>query len=175
MAFNKHWHFFLSRWRDRGLYADHREKRAFFQLRGERNTVTYDSRIRKGVKREVVKQRGEGTSVWYENEGISYEIVEPEAGIWAVQVKPFYMFTASDGRTPLPPFERTRRATRRIKFDRVKNVDDDLTFWARFLSAGQAMMNLAGVGVDDLILDSNYVSAEVPRLKEITSDDPGKD
>jgi hypothetical protein len=76
------------------------------------------------------------------------------------------MFTASDGLTPLPAFERTRRATRRIKFDRTSNVDDDLTFWSRFLSSAQPTINLSGIGVTDLVLDSEYASKEVPKRSQ---------
>ena len=155
----KHWEFFLRGWKRKGLLIKSREKKAFFQLlSGDRNTIAYDSRQKKNVKRDVVKQRGEGVSVWYENEGIAYEITSLGTE-WAIQLKPFYMFTASDGLTPpLPAFERTRRATRRIKFDRTSNVDDDLTFWSRFLSAAQPTMNLGGIGVNDLVLDSQYAS-----------------
>jgi hypothetical protein len=83
-------------------------------------------------------------------------------GNWAVQIKPFYMFTGPDGCTPLPPFLRTQRTTRRMRFDRNKNVDDDLSFWARFLSNGQPTINLGGLGVSHLFIDSEYCSAEVP-------------
>jgi hypothetical protein len=74
------------------------------------------------------------------------------------------MFTRRDGMTPLPGFERTRRATRRMKFDRNKNVDDDLTFWGRFLSEGQAAISLGGVDVDDLIVDAAFLTIEVPEI-----------
>jgi hypothetical protein len=50
----------------------------------------------------------------------------------------------------------------RYRFDRNKNVDDDLTFWARYLSNGQPSCNIGGVGVDDLILDFEYCAAEIP-------------
>ncbi len=158
----KHWEFFLHRWKKQGLYVEYKKKRAYFQLvEGDRNTIRYDSRLRKGVRRDVVKQRGEGKYIEYENEGVCYNVVE-FGGTWAIQLKPFYMFTKSDGCTPLPSFVRTRRATRRMKFDRNKSVDDDLTFWARLLSVGQPIINIGGVGVENLILDSEYCSVEVP-------------
>jgi hypothetical protein len=158
----KHWEFFLHRWKKQGFYVEYKKKRAYFQLvEGDRNTIRYDSRLRKGVRRDVVKQRGEGKYIEYENEGICYSVVE-FGGTWAIQLKPFYMFTKSDGHTPLPSFVRTRRATRRMKFDRNKSVDDDLTFWARLLSAGQPIINIGSVGVENLILDSEYCSVEVP-------------
>jgi len=42
-------------------------------------------------------------------------------------------------------------------------VDNDLVFWARYLSQGQPTISLGNVGVNDLILDSDYLSAEVPK------------
>jgi hypothetical protein len=38
------------------------------------------------------------------------------------------MFTGPDAITPLPAFTRSSKATRRIKFDRNKNVEADLAF-----------------------------------------------
>jgi SIR2-like domain len=158
----KHWDFFLHKFGDKGFFIEPKKNRGFFQLiKGERNRIVYDSRSRRNVSRDVVKQRGEGERIWYENEGIYYEVVE-FGGQWAMQLKPFYMFTKADGRTPLPSFARTRRATRRMKFDRNKNVDDDLTFWARLLSGGQPTINIGNIGVDSLILSPEYCSTEVP-------------
>jgi hypothetical protein len=74
------------------------------------------------------------------------------------------MFTGQDGATPLPGFERGRRATRRMKWNRNKNVDDDLTFWGRFLSNGQPTINLGGVDVDNLIIDAAFLMIEVPEI-----------
>lgn len=159
----KHWSFFLQKWKQAGLCVDdYKNKRAFFHLtNGERNTIIYDSTKRKHVKRDVVKRREYGNSLEHENEGISYSVVE-YGGQWAIQIKPTYIFTGSDGCTPLPPSMQARRATRRFKFDRNKNVDDDLTFWARYLSEGKSTIGLGNVGVTDLILGSEYCSVEVP-------------
>ncbi|MCI0390766.1 MAG: hypothetical protein MOB07_18630 [Acidobacteria bacterium] len=162
----KHWEFYLRRFFDQGLAVERKRKRAFFHLvKGERNTVIYNSRLRKGVKRDVVKRRGDEDRIWHENEGIAWAVVG-FGGSWALQLKPFYMFTRRDGCTPLPPFIRTQRATRRMKFDRNKNVDDDLSFWARLLAAEQPTINIGGVGVENLILDAEYCSAEVPLLNQ---------
>lgn len=159
---NKHWKFFLQKFGDKGLLVEDKRKRAFFTLLNrEKNTIVYNSRHRKGVKREVVKKRGEGNYIWYENEGIAYTTVN-FGGNWAIQVKPFYMFTKSDARTPLPSFLRSKRSTKRIKFDRNKNVDDDLSFWARLLSGGEPTINIGGIGVEHLIIDSEYSFEEVP-------------
>jgi hypothetical protein len=168
---NKHWSFFLRRWTQKGLLEEHKRKRAFFALiEGERNRIFYDSRARKNVRRDVVKRRERGASVEHENEGIYYAVVE-FAEFWALQIKPFYMFTRADGFTPIPSFLMTQRATRRYRFDRNKNVDDDLTFWARYLSNGQPSCNIGGIGVDDLILDFEYCAAEVPIVRREIDDE----
>ena len=67
--------------RERGSY--HREnkkgypaQRAYFTaLRGNNRTLIYDTPNRKGVRRDVVKRRGEGQKMWFECEGFGYEIV----------------------------------------------------------------------------------------------------
>jgi hypothetical protein len=166
----KHWEFYLQRFFAQGLFVERKQKRAYFQIvKGERNTIIYNSRLRKGVKRDVVKRRGEEQYIWHENEGIGYAVVN-FGETWAMQIKPFYMFTGKDGCTPLPSFQRTRRATRRMKFDRNKNVDDDLSFWARFLSSGQSMLSIGGVGVEDLIIDADFCSEEVPLIPSNVGD-----
>ena len=120
--------------------------------------MTYASPKRNRIRREVVKTRGGGA--WHENEGVGYHVVYAD-GHWALRIKPFYMFTGRDGVTPLPGFVRTRRATRRMKFDRNRNVDDDLTFWSRYLGRGQATISLGGIDVDDLVLDAAFTTVEV--------------
>jgi hypothetical protein len=121
----KHWEIYLRRFREQGLFIENKKHRAFFRKGARKPIIEYDSPKRRGIKREVVKARSDGR--WHENEGIGYQIIYT-GGSWVIRVKPFYMFTRRDGMTPLPGFERTRRATRRMKFDRNKNVDDDLTF-----------------------------------------------
>lgn len=71
------------------------------------------------------------------------------------------MFTRKDGATPLPGFERTRRATSRMKFDRNKNVDDDLSFWGRYLGRGNSTVNIGGRDVDNLLLETFFLTIEV--------------
>jgi hypothetical protein len=164
----KHWEFHLKTYREKGLQQEPKKQRAYFRLlEGERNTVVYDSPKRRGVRRDVVKRRGSDRYIWHENEGIAFSVVEYD-GTWAIQIKPFYMFTTKDGLTPLPSFERTARATRRMRFDRNRNVDDDLTFWARFLSHGNPTIQLSCVGVEDLVLSANYQTAEVPERGGMT-------
>ena len=155
----KHWENFLRRFRDDGLFIEQKKRRAYFRkLDNRRTTIRYDSAKRRGVVREVVKPRLDGK--WHENEGIGYEVVSIDER-WFIRVKPFYMFTRKDGATPLPGFERTRRATRRMKFDRNKSVDDDLSFWGRYLGRGNSTVNIGGRDVDDLLLETSFLTIEV--------------
>lgn len=163
---HRHWGGFLRGFTGDGLFVEDRHKRAFFVLRsGTRSEIPYVSRLGRRIRRSVVKQRGVLDKIWYENEGIYYSAVSYK-GEWALQLKPMYVFTSQDGRTPLPPMAQTRRATRRFKFDRNKSVDDDLTFWARYLSNSEPVINIGGPGVDDLIVNSTYCQVEVPSATE---------
>jgi SIR2-like domain len=163
---HRHLGAFLRNFSDDGLFIENRQKRAFFCLRsGTRNVIPYVSRLGRRIRRSVVKQRGALDRIWYENEGIYYSAVSYK-GEWVFQLKPMYVFTGPDGRKPLPPMAQTRRATRRFKFDRNKSVDDDLTFWARYLSKGESVINLGGLGVDDLVLNGNYCQVEIPVVDE---------
>lgn len=148
---------------DQGLEREDRKnaKRAYFVGEGANpRALRYDSSFRRNIRREVVKRRAEGEKAWFENEGFGYE-VKALGDRWAVRIKPFYMFTGPDARTPLPSFARTARATRRMKFDRNDSVDSDLTFWARFLSRGQPTINIGQEGTDELLLDGNFLTVEV--------------
>jgi hypothetical protein len=143
------------------LEEERRRKRAYFEGRdGKPRTLVYDTPRKKGVQRQVVKQRAEGAGAWFENEGFGYEVTQLD-GLWAVRIKPFYMFTGRDARKPLPSFTRTARATRRMKLDRNKNVDDDLTFWSRFLSKGAPTINIGQDHVGDLLLEGSFLTVEV--------------
>jgi len=140
----------------------------FFGERGPRLLV-YDTPARRRVEREVVKQRGERPRAWFENEGIAYEIARL-GSLWGVRVKPFYMFTGSDARTPLPGYARTAKATRRMKYDRNQSVESDLTFWARFISQGAPVLNVGQGPVDDLLIEGAFVSLDVPEEGLIDGD-----
>ncbi|MES1242758.1 MAG: SIR2 family protein [Acidobacteriota bacterium] len=159
----KHLERFLRGFKNRGLILeeDKHRRRAYFEGReGKPRTLVYDSPRRKGIQRQVVKQRADGVSAWFENEGFGYEVTQLD-GLWALRIKPFYMFTGRDACTPLPTFTRTARATRRIKFDRNKSVEDDLTFWSRFLSKGGPTINIGQDHVDDLIVSGSFYTVEV--------------
>jgi hypothetical protein len=138
--------------------------RAFFTGRdGANRMIVWDSPQKRGNKREVVKQRGEERP-WFENEGFGYAVVYMN-GRWYIRIKPFYMFTGPDAETPLPSFARTARATRRMKFDKNKNVETDLVFWATFLADGSSTMNLGIPNEYDILVDATYLSIEVPESR----------
>lgn len=168
----KHFERHLSSLENYGLILeDGKRRRAYFEGRdGGPRRLVYDTPRRRGVAREVVKQRAEGSRAWFENEGFSYEITQI-AGEWAVRVKPFYMFTGRDARRPLPTFTRTARATRRMKLDRNKNVDDDLTFWGRFLASGRAMIDIGDEHVDDLLLEGSFLTVDIPETGLLAGDE----
>ncbi len=168
----KHFERHLNSLETQGLILEEgKRRRAYFEGRdGGPRRLIYDTPRRRGVAREVVKQRAEGSRAWFENEGFSYEITQI-AGEWAVRVKPFYMFTGRDARRPLPAFMRTARATRRIKLDRNKNVDDDLTFWGRFLASGRATIDIGDEHVDDLLLEGGFLTVDIPETGLWASDE----
>jgi hypothetical protein len=141
----------------------------FFGANGAPRLLIYDTPIRRGVTREVVKQRGEAPRAWFENEGVGYEVTRL-GSLWAVRVKPFYMFTGPDAKTPLPGYARTAKATRRMKFDRNQSVESDLTFWGRFLSQGAPVLNLGRGPVEDLLLEGAFLSLDVPQEGLIDAD-----
>lgn len=161
----KHLEYHFLSFEDEGLILEYgRKHRAYFagNNKGER-TITWDSAQRRGNKRDVVKKRAEGPRAWFENEGFGYEIVDV-GGLWCVRIKPFYMFTGSDAVTPLPSFTRSAKATRRIKFDRNKNVEADLAFWASFLARGGETMNVGDIHVNNLLIDMTFLTVEVPEI-----------
>jgi hypothetical protein len=162
----RHFENYLKRFQDKGLILEKNKKgypaqRAYFTAyKGNNRTYTYDTPNRKGVRRDVVKRRGEDQKTWFECEGFGYEVVR-QAGVWGIRIKPFYMFAKRDGSSPLPGYMRTSKATRRIKFDRNANVESDFTFWARFLSQGAQTINVGGRHVEGLLLEGSFVTIDV--------------
>lgn len=150
---------------EHGLILEYgRKHRAYFagKDKGPR-TILWSSAQKRGNRREVVKRRADPPRAWFENEGFGYEIVYM-GGMWCVRIKPFYMFTGHNASTPLPAFTRAAKTTRRIKFDRNKSVEADLTFWASFLGRGNETMNVGDLHVDDLLIDMNFLTVEVPEI-----------
>jgi hypothetical protein len=148
-----------------GLILEYgRKHRAYFAGKNKaERTIVWNSAQRRGNRREVVKRRGDPPRAWFENEGFGYEIVDM-GGTWCVRIKPFYMFTGPNAFTPLPAFTRAAKSTRRIKFDRNKSVEADLTFWASFLGRGAETMNVGDRHVDDLLIDMTFLTVEVPEI-----------
>lgn len=148
-----------------GLILEYgRKHRAYFAGKNKNErTIVWNSAQRRSNRREVVKRRGDPPRAWFENEGFGYDIVDM-GGMWCVRIKPFYMFTGPDAFTPLPAFTRAAKAARRIKFDRNKSVEADLTFWASFLGRGAETMNVGDLHVDDLLIDMTFVTVEVPEI-----------
>lgn len=167
----KHWERHVLSFKDDGLLLeDGRKHRAYFEGKSEEGrAIVWNSAQRRGNRREVVKKRAEGVRSWFENEGFGYEIIEM-GGLWCVRVKPFYMFTGRNARTPLPAFSRAGKATSRMKFDRNKSVEADLVFWSCFLGRGGETINVGGLHVDDLIVDASFLTVEVPELGLMTDD-----
>jgi hypothetical protein len=162
----RHFESYLKRFEGTGLIIERDKKgypaqRAYFTaFKGSNRTHVYDTPNRKGVRRDVVKRRGEGQKTWFECEGFSYEVVR-QAGVWGIRIKPFYMFAKRDGVSPLPSYMRTSKATRRIKFDRNANVESDFAFWGRFLSQGAQTINIGGRHVDGLLLEGTFFTIDV--------------
>jgi hypothetical protein len=162
----RHFERHLTGFGDRGLIIEKDKqgrpaRRSYFTaIKGNNRTIIYDTPLRKGVRRDVVKRRGEDRKAWFECEGFGYDVVQL-AGVWGVRIKPFYMFIGRDGTKPLPGYMRTSKATRRIKYDRNANVESDLTFWARFLSQGAQTINIGNRHVDDLLLEGGFVTVDV--------------
>lgn len=161
----EHFEAYIEEFDDEGLCLEgDKIHRAFFAGRDAANrTIVWDSPQKRGNRREVVKQRGEERP-WFENEGFGYALVYMN-GRWFIRIKPFYMFTGADARTPLPSFARAAKATRRMKFDKNKNVETDLVFWATFLADGGSTMNLGIQEEYDIMVDAVYLNIEVPEAR----------
>ena len=164
----KHLEYHLTGFEEEGfvLEGGKRHRAYFISDEGKDRGIVWDSAARKGNRRDVVKQRGNDPRIWFENEGIGYEIVRM-GETWCARIKPFYMFTGPDGSTPLASWARTRKATRRMKFDRNKNVETDLAFWSKFLADGKETINIGDLHVNGLLLDAAFLTVEVADLKEV--------
>ena len=168
----KHFEYELEAFEDDGLMLEYgRRHRAYFAGNGaSERTIVWNSSQRKGNRRDVVKKRADGPRAWFENEGFGYEVVDV-GGLWCVRVKPFYMFTGKNAVTPLPAFTRASKSTRRIKFDRNKNVEADLSFWASFLGRGSETLNVGDLYVDDLLIDMAFLTVEIPEIGLVKKDE----
>lgn len=160
---------YLSKFHDGGLVVEPGGHRAYFVKQGDDAVkIKYDGAKRSGIEREMVKRRELRNEIYHENEGIAFDVVWFQA-TWAMEIKPFYMFTGPDGRTPLPPHRRGRLSTSRMRFDRNPNVASDLTFWARFLSGSSEAVQLCPTGKYDLLMSGTFHSVEIadPDLEKV--------
>jgi len=161
----KHWEWHLAGFSDQGIVLeDSRKHRVYFSGKDkDARTIVWNSALRRGIRREVVKKRADGPRRWFENEGIGYDIVEID-DMWCVRLKPYYMFTGPDALTPLPAFSRSAKSTSRMKFDRNKSVEADLTFWSNFLGRGKPTINVGDLHVSNLVIESSFLTVEVPEI-----------
>jgi len=144
-----------------GLYVEGGGHRAYFVKLGDDPVkIKYDAPKRAGVEREMVKRRETKREVFHENEGFAFDVIRFQ-GAWAVQIKPFYMFTEADGRTPLPPYRRTKLSTSRMRFDRNQAVVSDLGFWSRYLARSAATVQLCPAGDYDLLMAGAFHEIEI--------------
>lgn len=156
----KYWQRFLEGFADSGLAVNGKLKRAWFTPDESGNrTIVYDALFRKGVQREVVKDR----ELFKESEGISYSI-EQFGNVWAIQIKPIYVFMDAAGQRPLPGTMQTRRATRRYKFDRNIQVVQDLNFWIAYLFQKAPVFDLASSDHLNLFIDCNFLEVEATNV-----------
>jgi hypothetical protein len=169
----KHWERYIVSFANDGLILEEgRKHRAYFEGRNKEGlTIIWDGPQRRGNRREVVKKRSDRIPIWFENEGFGYDVVDI-CGTWCIRIKPFYMFTGRDARTPLSSFTRAAKATRRMKFDRNKSVEADLVFWSSFLGRGGVTINVGQAHVDDVLIDASFLTVEVPE-KGLINDEPG--
>jgi hypothetical protein len=151
----------LRSFQDDGLFVEGGGHRAYFVKLGDDPVkIKYDAPKRAGVERELVKRRETKREVYHENEGFAFDVIRFQ-GAWAIQIKPFYMFTEADGRTPLPAYRRTRLSTSRMRFDRNQAVVSDLGFWSRYLARGSATIQLCPTGEYDLLLAASFHEIEI--------------
>lgn len=144
-----------------GLFVETGGHRAYFvKLGDEPVKIRYDGPKRAGVEREMVKRRENKRDVYHENEGFAFDVIRFQ-GAWAVQIKPFYMFTEADGKTPLPPYRRTKLSTSRMRFDRNQAVVSDLGFWSRYLARGASTIQLCPTGEYDLLMAGAFHEIEI--------------
>jgi hypothetical protein len=144
-----------------GLFVEDGGHRAYFVKLGDDPVkIKYDGPKRSGVEREMVKRRENKRDVFHENEGFAFDVIRFQ-GSWAVQIKPFYMFTEADGRTPLPPYRRTKLSTSRMRFDRNQAVVSDLGFWSRYLARGATTVQLCPTGDYDLLMAGAFHEIEI--------------
>ena len=149
----KHFEDYLSRFSVPGLYIEGNPSapRAYFQGKnGKARAIDYSTQEGVQASRNVVVRRGGGRRPWFKNEGLGYQVVTL-GGIYGVQLEPFFIFTGSDAKKPLPFVEQIERSNRWNGRD-VKIGAGHLAFWEDFLTSGAPIVDLSLDGVDNLLL-----------------------
>ena len=99
-----------------------------------------DDRLRDArIGRGFAQRRGaalRGRRAWFKNEGLGYQVAAL-GGVWGVAIDPFYIFTGSDAKKPLPSLAQIERSNRWNGRD-AKTGSGHLTFWEDFLTLGAA-------------------------------------
>jgi hypothetical protein len=166
----KHFERYMSRFGAQGLFlqGDTNDSRAYFHgTDGKARTLAHIGGPNRDASRNVVVQRHGGRRPWFRNEGFGYDIVAHQ-GVWGVAIKPFYIFTGSDAKKPLPYAAQIEQSQRWNGRD-VKTGDSHLAFWRDFLTAGASLVDLREEHVDNLFLGCQLV--EFPLLAPLPAVD----
>ncbi|MBV8963584.1 MAG: hypothetical protein JOY97_10885 [Hyphomicrobiales bacterium] len=158
----KHFERYLLRFGAQGLFieGDPNAPRAYFHgQEGKGRAISYPTRESAQASRNVVVQRCGGRRPWFKNEGLGYQVMAL-GGVWGVAIDPFYIFTGSDAKKPLPFAAQIERSTRWNGRD-AKTGRSHLTFWEDFLTLGEPLVDLRQENVDNLFLGRSLL--QLPR------------
>jgi hypothetical protein len=162
----KHFERYLLRFGAQGLFVegDPNAPRAYFHGQdGKPRTISYTTRESAQASRSVVAQRCGGRRPWFKNEGLGYQVMAL-GGVWGVAIDPFYIFTGSDAKKPLPFAAQIERSNRWNGRD-AKTGSGHLTFWEDFLTLGEPLVDLRQENVDNLFLGRSLL--QLPRRSAI--------
>jgi hypothetical protein len=157
---------YLLRFGAQGLFieGDPNAPRAYFHGQdGKPRTISYTTRESAQASRNVVVQRCGGRRPWFKNEGLGYQVMAL-GGVWGVAIDPFYIFTGSDAKKPLPFAAQIERSNRWNGRD-AKTGSGHLTFWEDFLTLGEPLVDLRQENVDNLFLGRSLL--QLPRRSAI--------
>lgn len=158
----KHFERYLQRFGAQGLFieGDPNAPRAYFHGQdGKARSLSYPTRDSAEACRNVVVQRCGGRRPWFKNEGLGYQVMAL-GGVWGVSIDPFYIFTGSDAKKPLPFAAQIERSNRWNGRD-AKTGSGHLTFWEDFLTLGAPLVDLRQDNVDNLFLGRSLL--QLPR------------
>ncbi len=159
----KHFESYLSRFNVHGLFIEGNPSapRAYFLGKdGKARTINYSTQDGPQASRNVVVRRGGGRRRWFKNEGLGYQVVTL-GGLCGVQIEPFYIFTGSDAKKPLPFAEQIERSNRWSGRD-VKIGASHFAFWEDYLTSGTPIADLSPEGAKNLFLGRSFL--QLPRI-----------